>query len=178
MPLKGILEVSLSHSLFLHSIDQHYSIRVFHSYRMYKRSVKRVQYPCTVCSRESGDGTIQCSGCGDWTHADCLHVDEEYLQRFSEVDFYCPCCATEKGEFRWDMSIKRYILITHVTVYIHIFIFITCAFCVLLGPSVLWKFHRCAIRGIHRNRTFYFLSQQSTCESQQNESSRDWTAAN
>jgi len=73
---------------------------------MYKRS-SRVQYPCTVCSLESGDGTIQCSGCGEWTHAKCLHVDEVYLQQFIDIDFYCPVCATDKSEFVWDKSIRR-----------------------------------------------------------------------
>jgi len=78
---------------------------------MYKRTNSRkVQYPCTVCSRESGDGTIQCSGCGEWTHAACLHVDEVYLQQFTEIDFYCPTCSTDKGDFVWDkLSIRRYV---------------------------------------------------------------------
>jgi len=68
-----------------------------------------VLYPCTVCSCESGDGTIQCSGCGEWTHADCLHVAEDYLQQFSEIDFYCPVCATSSGQFSWGKSMRRYV---------------------------------------------------------------------
>jgi len=72
---------------------------------MYKAS--RVRFPCTVCSKEAGDGTIQCSTCGDWTHAKCLNVDEAHLQVFIPLDFYCPRCATNNGEFNWEACLKR-----------------------------------------------------------------------
>lgn len=81
---------------------------------MYMR-LRKVKFPCTVCSYESGDGTIQCSGCGEWTHGTCLGKDEEYLQQFVQCDFYCPICATEKGDFVWLKCIKRYVSYVAVT---------------------------------------------------------------
>jgi len=75
---------------------------------MYKQRSKRVQYPCTVCRQECGEGTIQCSGCGEWTHAACMQVDENFLISFRDLDFYCPECSMDRGSFKWDASLKRY----------------------------------------------------------------------
>lgn len=68
---------------------------------------KRVVYPCTVCSKECGDGTIECSNCNLWTHASCVGRGEALLESFSKYSYYCPRCALDKGSFDWGRCLKR-----------------------------------------------------------------------
>ena len=58
-------------------------------YNMYRRA-RRVRFPCTVCSTESGNDAIQCHACGDWTHATCVNMSEDDLRTFEPLNFYCP----------------------------------------------------------------------------------------
>jgi hypothetical protein len=72
--------------------------------------VKKVAFPCSVCDKAAGVGTIQCSGCAMWTHRECVPLDQAEFDEYSSSSeyFLCSrCVSTGDVPFDYGKSLRR-----------------------------------------------------------------------
>jgi len=70
---------------------------------MAKGRAKKITYPCPVCDKSCGGGTIHCTGCDIWVHPGCVPLTDAEFEEYgrSETTFYvhaaCPRQKTMSG---------------------------------------------------------------------------------
>ena len=72
---------------------------------------RRVRFPCVVCDKACGVGTIECMQCTCWVHVKCVPLTTTQLREFSVagVQFLCRRCACDVtgSVFNYEASIAR-----------------------------------------------------------------------
>jgi len=79
-----------------------------------KARLKKVPYPCPVCDKTCGRGTIHCTACGMWVHPACVPLTAEEFKDYGESEdyFLCPRCVStaedDVGLFDMSKSLNNY----------------------------------------------------------------------
>jgi len=75
--------------------------------------IKKVAYPCQVCDKASGVGTILCSSCGMWVHRACVPMNQQDFDEYttSAEYFICPRCVSgsPNDKFNFNKCLMRYV---------------------------------------------------------------------
>ena len=72
---------------------------------------RKVRYPCSICEKACGNGTIECTQCKTWTHRRCCSLDESAFAEYSadNVPFFCRRCmgVADGGGFSYRCALQR-----------------------------------------------------------------------
>ena len=72
---------------------------------------RRVLFPCMICDKACGVGTIQCISCTGWLHKICTTMSDETFAEFngSGVKFECPRCFERhnNGSYDWQVGLNK-----------------------------------------------------------------------
>lgn len=68
-----------------------------------------MEYPCSICSLECLQDTIQCSKCKNWVHSKCANLTAKELQTWSatHLSFLCKCCAFSGYNYDASAALSR-----------------------------------------------------------------------
>ena len=76
---------------------------------------RRVRFPCIVCDKACGVGTIECPACHSWLHRQCLNLTHESYERFGrdDVAVFCLRCIGKRDDesFDWNAALSRYVFL-------------------------------------------------------------------
>ena len=74
---------------------------------------RKVQFPCSVCEKAAGCGTIQCDLCSMWVHKHCVQLTSKQFADCTNSEHYFLCVAYVRGgteDFDYERSLAWYVL--------------------------------------------------------------------
>ena len=92
-------------------------LSTFITLSMAKGRAKKITYPCPVCDKSCGGGTIHCARCDMWVHPACVPLTDAEFEEYGRPEdyFLCPRCVStsedDVGIFDISKCLLRYVLI-------------------------------------------------------------------